>query len=121
MRYYQSRHYELAIHQDAQDDLEQIFSIDEVAAADITVFFEEISGNQDLLSRLTSRGYCHYKDPSFDVDEWQKTRAGRYNLWRIKLIWLKNVSNYRIIYEVIDSKLIVLVLKIGHRKDIYKK
>jgi len=33
MRYYQSRHYELAIHQDAQDDLEQIFSIDEVAAA----------------------------------------------------------------------------------------
>lgn len=30
-------------------------------------------------------------------------------------------GNYRIIYEVIDSKLIVLVLKIGHRKDIYKK
>lgn len=30
-------------------------------------------------------------------------------------------GNYRIIYEVIDYKLIVLVLKIGHRKDIYKK
>ncbi|WP_372655262.1 type II toxin-antitoxin system RelE/ParE family toxin [Halobacteriovorax sp.] len=30
-------------------------------------------------------------------------------------------GNYRIIYEVIDNKLIVLVLKIGHRKDIYKK
>jgi mRNA interferase RelE/StbE len=30
-------------------------------------------------------------------------------------------GNYRIIYEVIDSKLVVLVLKIGHRKDIYKK
>ena len=30
-------------------------------------------------------------------------------------------GNYRIIYEIIDSKLIVLVLKIGHRKDIYKK
>lgn len=30
-------------------------------------------------------------------------------------------GNYRIIYEVIDSRLIVLVLKIGHRKDIYKK
>mgnify|MGYP003948256825 CR=1 FL=1 len=29
-------------------------------------------------------------------------------------------GNYRIIYEVIDNKLIVLVLKIGHRKDIYK-
>lgn len=30
-------------------------------------------------------------------------------------------GNYRIIYEVIDNKLIVLVLKIGHRKDIYKR
>ena len=30
-------------------------------------------------------------------------------------------GNYRIIYEVIENKLIVLVLKIGHRKDIYKK
>ena len=28
---------------------------------------------------------------------------------------------YRIIYEVIENKIIVLVLKIGHRKDIYKR
>lgn len=30
-------------------------------------------------------------------------------------------GNYRIIYEVVDGKLIILVLKIGHRKDIYRK
>lgn len=30
-------------------------------------------------------------------------------------------GNYRIIYEIFDQKLIILVLKIGHRKDIYKK
>lgn len=30
-------------------------------------------------------------------------------------------GNYRIIYEVIEKKLIILVLKVGHRKDIYKK
>ena len=30
-------------------------------------------------------------------------------------------GKYRIIYEVIDNKLIVLVLKIGNRKDFYKK
>lgn len=30
-------------------------------------------------------------------------------------------GSYRIIYEVIENKIIVLVLKIGHRKDIYKR
>lgn len=30
-------------------------------------------------------------------------------------------GKYRIIYEVHENRLIVIVLKIGHRKDIYKK
>jgi mRNA interferase RelE/StbE len=30
------------------------------------------------------------------------------------------VGTYRIIYEVSGSKLIVLVLKLGHRKDVYR-
>lgn len=30
-------------------------------------------------------------------------------------------GNYRIIYEVVNKKLTILVLKIGRRKDIYKK
>ena len=30
-------------------------------------------------------------------------------------------GNYRIIYEVEGKKLLILVLKIGHRKDIYRK
>ena len=30
-------------------------------------------------------------------------------------------GKYRIIYEVQDKKLIILVLKIGHRKDVYQK
>ena len=31
------------------------------------------------------------------------------------------VGNYRIIYEIHDEILLILVLKIGHRKDIYRK
>lgn len=28
---------------------------------------------------------------------------------------------YRIVYEVIDDQLVVTVVKIGHRKDVYKR
>ena len=29
-------------------------------------------------------------------------------------------GNYRIVYEIHDDRLVVLVVKIGHRKDVYK-
>jgi mRNA interferase RelE/StbE len=36
------------------------------------------------------------------------------NLWRIR------VASYRIIYQIEDDKLLILVVKIGHRKDVYR-
>ena len=30
------------------------------------------------------------------------------------------VGNYRIIYEVIDERLIILVIRVGHRREVYR-
>ena len=30
------------------------------------------------------------------------------------------IGSYRIIYEVIDDQLVVLVIRIGHRRDVYR-
>ena len=42
-----------------------------------------------------------------------KKLSGR-DAWRIR------VGNYRVIYEIHDDRLIILVINIGHRKDIYR-
>ena len=42
-----------------------------------------------------------------------KKLSGR-DAWRIRF------GNYRVIYEIHDDRLIILVINIGHRKDIYR-
>jgi mRNA interferase RelE/StbE len=39
---------------------------------------------------------------------------GTDELWRIR------VGDYRVIYTIQDKKLLVLVLRIGHRRDVYR-
>lgn len=39
---------------------------------------------------------------------------GADDLWRVR------VGSYRIIYQLKDGELLVLVLKIGHRKQVYR-
>lgn len=43
-----------------------------------------------------------------------KKLSGRGNLWRIR------AGDYRILYEIHDRALFVLVVKIGHRGDVYE-
>jgi len=42
-----------------------------------------------------------------------KKLSGR-SAWRIR------IGNYRIIYEIQDQKLVILIVAVGHRKNIYK-
>jgi len=43
-----------------------------------------------------------------------KPLAGRPGRWRVR------VGDYRVIYTIDDNVLIVLVLSLGHRRDIYR-
>lgn len=44
-----------------------------------------------------------------------KKLKGMDNLYRVR------VGNYRIVYTVEDQKMVILVVRIAHRKDIYKR
>jgi len=43
-----------------------------------------------------------------------KKLKGSDDLWRIR------VSDYRIIYEIRDRILVVLVVRVGHRREVYR-
>ena len=43
-----------------------------------------------------------------------KHLAGPDDLWRIR------VGAYRIVYRIEDARLVVLVVKLGHRRDVYR-
>lgn len=36
-------------------------------------------------------------------------------------LWRYRIGDYRVICQIDDTKIIVIVLNIGHRRDIYKK
>ena len=37
-----------------------------------------------------------------------------------KGLWRYRIGEYRLIIEIQDDKLIILILTVGHRKDVYK-
>jgi mRNA interferase RelE/StbE len=43
-----------------------------------------------------------------------KKMQGAANLWRVR------VGDYRIVYEIHDREIVIMVLKIAHRKDVYR-
>lgn len=35
-------------------------------------------------------------------------------------VWRARVGDYRILYSIEDARLVVLVIKLGHRRDVYR-
>lgn len=99
MRHSPGRTYSLALHGDAEADLNRIYEEDEDVGADIEVFLEEAKNNQETLDNLTRKGYVQYGECPFDVTEWEQAKRSKYILWRIRLLWLTgSAAKYRIVY-----------------------
>ena len=47
-------------------------------------------------------------------------RAEAIKLRATDAIWRARVGDYRILYEIFDDRVLVLVIKIGHRRDVYR-
>ena len=66
---------------------------------------------RDVQARVQAAIEALADDPfSGDVRKMAKHR----NRWRLR------VGNYRVIYEVNGHELVILIIAVGHRKDIYR-
>ena len=41
--------------------------------------------------------------------------SGQADLYRVR------IGSFRVVYEIIDSQVVITVMKVGHRKNIYRK
>lgn len=111
--------YSLIIHGDAENDLDHIFEENKDAGAEIIVLLEVLREDQNLLDRLTQRGYTNYENPHFSVEEWQEARKKKFNLWRIRELSTTDAGQYRIIYAFNPQEFRYYVLAILNREMVY--
>lgn len=116
MRYSSGRTYSLALHSEAEADLDRIYKEDEDVGADIEAFLEEAKNNQATLDNLTRKNYVAYGEWHFDVKEWEAAKRLKYILWRVRLLWLKgSAAKYRIVYAFHPGEFRYYILGIVNR------
>lgn len=67
--------------------------------------------DKSVAKRILARIYLLAENPYPSASEPLVGRSGR----RLR------VGDYRVIYEVLDSQLIIHVIRVGHRREVYKK
>lgn len=70
------------------------------------------------LSKINEPFYSHIKQAIFHLAETPRPQG--YKKLKGRTGYRIRVGNYRIIYAVFDAELIVDVITLGHRKDIYE-
>jgi len=71
----------------------------------------EAVGQKDDRQRIVTRIRSLARDPRLFGSE---KLSGREDLYRIR------VGQYRVVYTVGDDELVVLIIRVGHRKNVYR-
>ncbi len=71
------------------------------------------------LDRAIQREILDYMDGRIAIDE-SPRRFGKALRHSKRGLWRYRVRDYRIVCEIQDAKLIVLVLSVGHRSTVYE-
>ncbi len=112
--------YKLLVHQDAAQDLEELWNTSEQAAARIAALLQEIQCDQTLLEALTDDDFGAYGFKKFHVKKWLHFWNKGFNLWRLKVWDLENSGlPYRIVYAYKVGRQQYYVLGIIHRNFNY--
>lgn len=97
--------FSLFLHDDAEDDLENLWDEAPEAAARIAVLLEELEGNQDLLDRLTQHDFGSYHSADFHVSKWVEQWKKGKDIWRLKVWELEDKGlQYRVVYAFVPVK-----------------
>lgn len=104
----------------ADADLDELFEIDEDAAATVLAVLEEIDANDRLQERLFRHGHRNVANPTFEVKEISSLFKHDYVVFRLKF-WDENghVIPYRALYAYDGRTETYHVLGILHREHAY--
>jgi hypothetical protein len=93
--------YTILVARAALRDLDEIWTVDSVAADTILALLQEAKVNQAILDSFTTQDFGAYRSADYHVDRWvAQQQAGR-NLWRLKIWELENHAiKYRIVYAL---------------------
>lgn len=108
--------YSLEIHEDAENDLEDLKKSHPDVAVSILVTLQEIQSDQELLDSLTVYNYGIDRTAKYHVVKWKSFWSLGIDLWRLKIWELESIgSKYRIVYAYIRGQRVYVVLGIAHR------
>ena len=71
-----------------------------------------------ILTKINEPYYSNLKDAIFNLAE--NPRPNGYKKLKERDAYRIRVSDYRIIYEINDEILLIDIIELGHRKEIYK-